>query len=326
MRTRKRRGVSVDGITVETLFRENADRLGLVLVAGENGLHNVLISPEINRPGLALSGWVDLFTYNRVQLIGNTELLYLNQLSGTRQIESFKVICQFDIPCIIFTNGIYPKPEMIDICNENDIPLIVSSLTTTQFVHLFSYYLEDIFAPATTIHGTLVDVYGMGLLFTGRPGIGKSEVTLDLVERGHRLVADDIIHVVRKSRGIIVGTGNDLTRSLIEIRGVGIVDVQQMFGIRATRVQKRIEIEVNLVDWDSEKPMDRTGLDEKVSTILDVDISRVEVPIYPGKYVAVIVESIALNHLLKSRGYNAALSLAQRQMAQIQEKSKRIIR
>ena len=164
----------------------------------------------------------------------------------------------------------------------------------------------------------------MGLLFTGRAGIGKSEVTLDLVERGHRLVADDIIHVIRKSRGIIVGTANDLTRSLIEIRGVGIVDVRKMFGIRAIRKFKRIEIEIQLIDWDSSRPMDRTGLDEKLSTILDVDIPRVEVPIYPGKYIAVIVESIALNHFLKTQGYNAAQELAKRQLEQIKEKEKRM--
>jgi HPr kinase/phosphorylase len=173
------------------------------------------------------------------------------------------------------------------------------------------------------MHGTLVDVYGMGLMFTGRPGIGKSEVTLDLIERGHRLVADDVVHIFRKSRGIIVGTGNELTRSLIEIRGVGIVDVQQMFGVRATRIQKRIEIEVQLIDWDDSRTLNRTGLDEAYATILDVEIPKVEVPIYPGKYVAVIVESIALNHLLKLRGYNAAQELARRQLELIRENEKK---
>lgn len=311
-------------LTIGKLLTENTERLGLELIAGKNGLENVLISPELNRPGLALGGFIDLFTFNRVQLIGNTEFLYLSRLSVEKQIESFEIICQFSLPCIIFTNGICPSQEIVKICDKNNIPLILSSLNTTLFVHLFSYYLEDIFAPSTTIHGTLVDVYGMGLLFTGRAGIGKSEVTLDLVERGHRLVADDIIHVIRKSRGIIVGTANDLTRSLIEIRGVGIVDVQKMFGIRAIRKFKRIEIEIQLIDWDSSRPMDRTGLDEKVSTILDVDITRVEVPIYPGKYVAVIVESIALNHFLKTQGYNAAQELAKRQLEQIKEKEKRM--
>ena len=311
------------GLTVDRFLQENTERLGLKLITGDKGLTNVIISPELNRPGLALSGFIDLFTYNRVQLIGNTELLYLNLLSAKKRVESYEVICQFELPCVIFTNDIYPHQEIIDLCKERNIPLVVSALTTTLFVHLFSYYLEDIFAPFASIHGTLVDVYGMGLLFTGRPGIGKSEVSLDLVERGHRLVADDIIHVVRKSRGVIVGTGNDLTRSLIEIRGVGIVDVQKMFGIRATRLQKRIEIEIQLVDWDPERPMDRTGLDEKVTTILDVDIPRVEVPIYPGKYVAVIVESIALNHLLKTHGYNAAKALAERQLDRIKAQTKR---
>ena len=311
-------------LTIGKLLNENTERLGLELIAGKNGLENVLISPELNRPGLALGGFVDLFTFNRVQLIGNTEFLYLARLSSKKRIESFEIICQFNLPCIIFTNGIYPPQEIAQICDKYDIPLLLTSLTTTLFVHLFSYYLEDIFAPSTTLHGTLVDVYGMGLLFTGRAGIGKSEVTLDLVERGHRLVADDIIHVIRKSRGIIVGTANDLTRSLIEIRGVGIVDVQKMFGIRAIRKFKRIEIEIQLIDWDSSRPMDRTGLDEKLSTILDVDIPKVEVPIYPGKYVAVIVESIALNHFLKTQGYNAAQELAKRQLEQIKEKEKRM--
>ena len=187
---------------------------------------------------------------------------------------------------------------------------------------MLNYYLEDIFAPSTTVHGTLMDVYGIGLLFTGRPGIGKSEVGLDLIEIGHRLVADDIVHVVRKLRGTIVGTSNDLTRSLLEIRGVGIVDVQQMFGIRAVRLQKRIEIEVQLVDWDEHRQLDRTGLGEEISTILDVDIPKVEVPIYPGKYIAVIVESIALNHLLKTSGYNAAKELSQRQIEKIKSRKK----
>lgn len=304
-------------IKVGTFFSENKQRLKLQLLAGKKGFNNVIISLELNRPGLALTGFVDLFTYNRVQLIGNTELLYLNSLQKKERIEAFNIICQFDLPCILFTNGKCPQPELVKICKEKEIPLIVTALSTTQFVHLLNYYLEDIFAPATTVHGTLMDVYGIGLLFTGRPGIGKSEVSLDLIERGHRLVADDIIHVVRKSRGIITGTANDLTKSLLEIRGVGIVDVQKMFGIRATRIQKRIEIDVRLVDWDDKIALNRTGLDENISTILDVDISRVDVPIFPGKYIAVIVESIALNHLLKTTGYNAAKELSQRQIEKI---------
>lgn len=312
-------------ISVETLLEENRERLKIDIISGKNGLKNQIISLELNRPGLALAGFVDLFTFNRIQLIGNTELLYLINLNKKERIEAFEVICQFDLPCIIFTNGKLPPAELIDICEERSIPLLITHLPTTQFVHLLNYYLEDIFAPAVQVHGTLVDVYGIGLLFTGRPGIGKSEVSLDLVERGHRLVADDIVRIVRKARGIIVGTSNELTRAMLEIRGVGIVDVQQMFGVRATRHQKRIEIEVNLVDWDDSKTLNRTGLDEEISTILDVDIPRVEIPIYPGKYIAVIVESIALNHLLKITGYNAAKELEKRQLQKILENETRNI-
>ena len=306
-------------IKVSTFLEENRDRLKLDLIAGEKGLNNKIISLELNRPGLALTGFVNLFTYSRIQLMGNTELLYLDSLDKYEKIEAFNIICQFDLPCIFFTNGKCPPDELIKICERNGIPLIVSMLPTTQFVHLMNYYLEDIFVPSDAIHGTLVDVYGIGLLFTGRAGIGKSEVCLDLIERGHRLIADDIVHIVRKSRGIIMGSGNELTRSMLEIRGVGIVDVKQMFGIRAIRMQKRIEIEVNLVDWDENVELNRTGLDEQIATILDVDISRVNVPIHPGKYIAVIVESIALNHLLKTSGFNAAQELSQRQIEKIKE-------
>ena len=307
-------------IKVKTFFEENRERLGLKVIVGEDSLDNIIISHELNRPGLALAGFVNLFTYNRIQLLGNTELLYLSTMSKQKRIEAFEVIAQFDIPCIIFTNGNIPPDELNELCAERGIPVIVSSLATTQFVHLFSYYIEDYFAPSSSVHGTLMDVNGIGMLFTGRPGIGKSEVSLDLIERGHRLVADDIVHIVRKSRGIIVGTSNELTRSLLEIRGVGIVDVKQMFGIRAIRLQKRIEIEIQLVDWDGQKPLNRTGMDDNISTILDVDISKVEVPIYPGKYIAVIIESIALNHLLKISGYNASKELARRQLEKILSK------
>ena len=306
-------------IKVSTFLEENKDRLQLDLIAGEKGLENKIISLELNRPGLALTGFVNLFTYSRIQLMGNTELLYLDSLDQNEKIEAFNIICQFDLPCIFFTNGKCPPGELIKICEQNGIPLIVSTLPTTQFVHLMNFFLEDIFVPSDSLHGTLVDVYGIGLLFTGRAGIGKSEVCLDLIERGHRLIADDIVHIVRKSRGIIMGSGNELTRSMLEIRGVGIVDVKQMFGIRAIRMQKRIEIEVNLVDWDENVELNRTGLDEQISTILDVDVSRVNVPIHPGKYIAVIVESIALNHLLKTTGFNAAQELSQRQIEKIKE-------
>ena len=306
-------------ISVGEFFEKYGDRLSLDVLAGRGGFDNVIVSPELNRPGLALAGFIDLFTYNRVQLIGNTELLYLNTLDSAERLAAIDIICQFDLTCIMFTNARKPPVELVELCDERSIPLLITNLNTTQFAHLFTYYLEDIFAPSTIMHGTLMDVYGMGLLFTGRPGIGKSEVSLDLVERGHRLVADDIVHIVRKARGVIVGTGDEMTRSMIEIRGVGIVDVQQMFGVSATRLEKRIEIEIQLVDWDPDKSMNRTGLDENLRTILDVDIPRIEVPIYPGKYVAVIVESIALNHLLKLRGYNAARELAERQMNRIKQ-------
>jgi HPr kinase/phosphorylase len=166
------KGIRLKTITIGTFLSENKERLGLEIIAGKNGLNNFIVSPELNRPGLALAGFVDLFTYNRVQLLGNTEMLYLDTLPKKKRIASIEIICQFDLPCILITNGIPAPAEMIEICRAKKIPLIVSSLSTTHFVHLYSYYLEDIFAQSQVMHGTLMDVYGMGLLFVGRPGIG----------------------------------------------------------------------------------------------------------------------------------------------------------
>ena len=296
-------------LTIQELLDNTKESLFLSLFAGKGGLNRTLKSTEVNRPGLALTGFVELFTYDRLQLFGNTEILYLSHLSRKKRRESFEIISQFNIPCIVFTGNNQPHEELIKCCEARDIPLIVTRLPTTQFINLLFYYTENYFAPEAVIHGTLVDVYGIGLFFRGKSGIGKSEIALDLIERGHRLVADDIIRVKRRSRGVLVGRADHLTHSLLEIRGIGIVDVKEMFGVRALRSQKRIEVVVDLVLWEDMQDYLRTGLEESITTVLDVDVHQVTVPIFPGKYIAVIVEAVALNHLLKVRGYNAAKEL-----------------
>ena len=296
-------------LTVQELLDNTRESLFLTMLAGKNGLNRTLKSTEINRPGLALTGFVELFTYDRLQLFGNTEILYFSHLSKKLRRESFEIICQFNVPCIVFTSNNKPHEELIKCCESRNIPLIVTKLPTTQFINLLFYYTENYFAPEKVIHGTLVDVYGMGLFFSGKSGIGKSEIALDLIERGHRLIADDIVRVKRRSRGVLVGRADRLTQSLLEIRGIGIVDVREMFGVRALRSQKRIEVVVNLMQWEDVEDYSRTGLEESITTILDVDIPQVTIPIFPGKYIAVIVEAVALNHLLKIRGFDAAKEL-----------------
>jgi HPr kinase/phosphorylase len=308
------------GISIRELLEEYGSRLALELVAGEKGLDRRLLNHEIHRPGLALTGFVELYTYDRLQVLGNTELLYLSHLSDKKRRAALQTLYQFDLPCMILTSGSTPSKICRKLSEERDIPLLVSRFSTTKFVHLFSYYLDDLFAPQTTMHACLVDVYGVGLLFTGRSGIGKSEIALDLVERGHRLVADDAVTIIRRARGVLMGIANEVVRHHLEIRGVGIVDVRRMFGIRAIRQRKRIEVEVQLVDWDKTRKYERLGLEDRVTSILDVEIPVVTVPIYPGKNITVISEVIALNHLLKTNGLHPAQAFNERLIRLMQEK------
>ncbi|MCK5382092.1 MAG: HPr(Ser) kinase/phosphatase [Candidatus Latescibacteria bacterium] len=308
------------GISIRELLEEYGSRLALELVAGEKGLDRRLLNHEIHRPGLALTGFVELYTYDRLQVLGNTERLYLSHLSDEKRLAALRTMFQFDLPCVILTSGSIPSTVCREFSEERDIPLLVSRFSTTKFVHLFSYYLDDLFAPQSTMHACLVDVYGVGLLFTGRSGIGKSEIALDLVERGHRLVADDAVTIIRRARGVLMGIANEVVRHHLEIRGVGIVDVRRMFGIRAIRQRKRIEVEVQLVDWDKTKKYERVGLEDRLTSILDVEIPIVTVPIYPGKNITVISEVIALNHLLKTNGLHPAQAFNERLIQLMKEK------
>ncbi|MCD6335272.1 MAG: HPr(Ser) kinase/phosphatase [Candidatus Latescibacteria bacterium] len=308
------------GITIRKLLEEYDSRLALELVAGKKGLDRRLPNHEIHRPGLALTGFVELYTYDRLQVLGNTELLYLSHLSDKERRVALQTLYQFDLPCVILTSGSVPSKIFRELSEERGIPLLVTRFSTTKFVHLFSYYLDDLFAPQTTVHACQVDVYGVGLLFTGRSGIGKSEIALDLVERGHRLVADDAVTIIRRARGVLMGIANEVVGHHLEIRGVGIVDVRRMFGIRAIRQRKGIEVEVQLVDWDKTKKYERVGLEDQVTSILDVEIPVVTVPIYPGKNITVISEVIALNHLLKTHGLHPAQAFNKRLIQLMKEK------
>jgi HPr kinase/phosphorylase len=293
-------------ITIREVLENYGDQLGLTLVAGRSGLDNQLASSDVHRPGLVLTGFVGLFTYDRAQVLGNSEMLYLSGLSQDVQSTVLDTIYQFDIPCIVITDDNDVQPAMVELSERHRIPLLTTSYSTTKFSHLFAYYLDDIFAPRTSLHGSLVDVYGIGLLFVGRSGIGKSEIALDLVERGHRLVADDVVMISRKMQGMLVGNSGDVLRDHMEIRGLGILNVRNMFGVRAFRLQKRIEVVVKLVEWSAEVTFDRVGLEDDWVSILDVEVPQVTVPIYPGKNITVIAEAIALNYQLKTQGYHTA--------------------
>lgn len=308
-------------ITVGFLFEKNKERLKFESLVNV-GMENKIREKSIHRPGLALAGYVGLFTYDRVQVFGNTEIRYLKSISHEERIESFNTLFKFEIPCIVITNNNVMDKELLKIAEDHNVPVFRSSLESTKAIYLLSDFLDDQFSQQTTIHGSFVDVYGIGLLVVGRSGIGKSEIALDLVERGHRLVSDDVVTITRKGENILIGTGTDLVKHFMEIRGLGLIDVQSIFGVRSIRFQKRIEVVVELMEWQPNGEFTRTGLDQATMNILDVEIPHVRLPIFPGKNVTVIAEVIALNYLSKHYGYDAAQEFSKKLEKVIQTKSK----
>ncbi len=311
-----------ESITVEFFFKLTSEKFNIKLLSEKVGFERPIIQQNLHRPGLALAGFIDLFSYNRVQLFGNTEMRYLYKLSKKEREESLKRIFSFPIPCIIVTNNNEPTDELIKLANEYKVPVFGSEYTTNKLAFLITDLLDDQFAPRITLHGSFVDVYGIGMLFVGKSGIGKSEVALDLVERGHRLVADDVVIFTKKGEGILMGSGTDLAKHFMELRGIGIVNVQQIFGIRAIRFQKRLEIVIELALWDENETYTRTGLDNETIKIQDVEIPYLKLPIIPGKNITVIAEVIALNYLLKHYGYDSAKVFQKRLMDKLKNENK----
>lgn len=311
-----------DSISVDFLVKNSKDLFKLTLFSDNSGFNRKITDQNLHRPGLALAGFVDLFSYTRVQIFGNTEIRYLNQLSDEKKNEAFERIFRFNIPCIILTDGNKPFPKLIELANRNHVPVFGTPFSTTKLVYLVGDFLDDQFAERISLHGSFVDVYGIGMLFIGKSGIGKSEVALDLIERGHRLVADDHIILTKKGEGILIGTGTNLAKHYMEIRGLGIIDVERMFGIRAIRYQKRLEIVVELELWNEKNEYTRTGLDEDNISIADIDILHVKLPILPGKNITVISEVIALNYLLKHYGYDAPKLFQDRLKNELNRKEK----
>ncbi len=310
-----------ESIKVGFLFKNAKTICKLQLLTENNDFDKKIIDQNLHRPGLALAGFVDLFSYTRVQVFGNTEMRYLEQLSDEKKVESLDRIFEFNIPCIILTDNNKPFTLLLEKSNQNKVPLFTTGFSTTKLIYLLSDFLDDQFAPRITLHGSFVDVYGVGILFSGKSGIGKSEVALDLIERGHRLVADDVIILTKKGEGILMGSGSELGQKFMEIRGLGIIDIQSMFGVRAIRFQKRLEIVVELESWDENTDYTRTGLDDKFVSIMDVEIPYIKLPIIPGKNITVISEVISLNYLLKHYGHDAAKIFQERLNERIKSKT-----
>ena len=304
------------------------DQLGTLLelerVTGSAGLERPIPGADVSSPGLALAGFVARFASERIQVFGETEVTYLHSLDATTRRANLAQFFRFPIPCVFVTKGLELPPEVPEEATRAGVAVLRSALKTNEFYIRIKPWLEDYFAPQTTVHGSLADVYGVGLLFVGQSGIGKSECVLDLVERGHRFVADDLVLVRKKSNDILIGRGHELQRHYMEIRGVGLVDIPAIFGIRAVRQQKRIEVIVQLEEWrkgDTVTTVERTGLDGETTDILGVPLPRIVVPLNPGKNITVVAEVIAMHHLLKWSGIDPAERFNARLIKQMRDKT-----
>ena len=310
------KGLKKQSITVAEFYNTLGKKYDIKL----KRLNNVdessrrIFERDLHRPGLALAGFTNLFTYKRVQILGNTETRFLNHLDENARLLAFQNIVRFKMPCIILTSNNKLPPVLLDMATEAAIPVYSTRCSSTKAIYNITDFLDDNFSLYQQYHGSMVDVYGVGVLLTGKSGLGKSEVALDLVERGHGLVADDVVVIRRKGESTtLTARRNNIIDHFMEIRGLGIVDMRANFGIRAIREAKEVQVVVELLEWNKEIAYERLGLDIKSTRILGVEVPQVELPIFPGKNITVIIEVVALNFLLKRySNYVAAEALTNR--------------
>ncbi|MEO7997170.1 MAG: HPr(Ser) kinase/phosphatase, partial [Gemmatimonadaceae bacterium] len=304
------------------LLERMREALQLEALGPAVGHDREITSPEASSPGLVLAGYINRFPHQRIQVLGETEIMYLKSMDELQRANNLQQFFGFPIPCVFVTKSLDPPEPFLALAEAAGVAVFRSGLKTAEFYRLIKPFLAEQFAPTTTLHGSLADIYGVGLFFTGKSGIGKSECVLDLVERGHRLVADDLVFVSRRGNDVLIGRGHELQKHHMEIRGVGLLDIPAIFGIHAVRQQKRLEVVVVLEEWDADAVVDRTGLDMETIDILGVQIPRITVHLNPGKNITVIAEVIAMNHLLRYyRGYDTATAFNERLMGSMRRAS-----
>jgi HPr kinase/phosphorylase len=301
-------------VTVQTVYSDLNETLKLTLLTELPDEEIILAAPDVHRPGMAMMGFMENFLPHRLQVLGESEMAYLDTLDSDAQNAAVSNLTFLEAPAIFITRGLRVPEPVIMTAREKRMPVFRSAMATEEFIHNLSVYLSDAFAPRMDVHGSLVDVYGVGMLITGKSGIGKSECALDLVERGHRLVADDVVEICRVSDDVLIGRFREVLQHNIEIRGVGVVDVQAVFGIRGIRMQKRIEVQMDLQRWRDDADYERMGLERDFTEYLGVQIPHIVVPIVPGKNITVIAEVIALDSMLRVYGIDAAQDLNRRIM------------
>jgi len=309
--------MSTNKVTVEQFYVDNASHLGLRLLAGANGLKRTIKEPTVNRPGLALSGFTKYFASKRLQALGAAEVTYLKTLTVDERVKRYAEICRHRIPCFVFSRNLKPDKGFVRAAEKADIPVFRCPLITMKFISRATLALEDLFAPRGQVQGSMVDILGVGVIIKGESGIGKSECTLALVERGYSLVADDVTKVKLIDGREVIGTSASVTRNHMEVRGIGIIDVGMMFGVKSIRREKQVDLIVSLQDWDEVEEVDRLGMEEETTEILGVQIPHITIPVRPGRDIARLVEVSAFQTKLKRSGHNAADELNKRLIAQM---------
>jgi HPr kinase/phosphorylase len=302
-------------VTVEKFYAAHHQHLGLKLIAGAGGLHRTIREPTVNRPGLALAGFTRYFASKRLQVIGSAETSYLKNLPAEERIARYSQVFAYKVPCLVLCRGINPDRSLLRAAEQADVPLFKSPLITMKFINLATLALEAMFAPYGSELGSMVDILGIGVIIKGESGIGKSECALGLIERGYSLVSDDVTRVTLSDGSDVIGASPENTRGFMEVRGIGIINVQQLFGVKSIRTHKKVDLVVSLRPWEEVKDVDRLGMDQQYTEILGIRIPHMSIPVSPGRDVARLVEVAAFYTKMKNFGFNPARELNEQLIA-----------
>jgi HPr kinase/phosphorylase len=309
----------MSGLLVQELERDREHDLSLTLMAGRKGLKKRINHSQVQKMGLAMTGFIKFINPERLQIIGNTEIAYLRTLSAEQQEKVIHQICSLDLSCLVVTRNLEVPDLLLQEADDRGIPFFRTALRSFDFIERVTQYLEEKLASTTSIHGVLMDVFGVGVLVIGKSGIGKSECALDLILRGHRLVADDMVYIQKRSHSSLIGSGFDVIKHHMEIRGLGIINIRSLFGVEAIREQKEIELVLELMEWDTNREYDRLGFEEEKYSILGVELPMLRIPVTPGRNLTTIIEVAARNHLLKVMGYDSALEFEKKLLQKMEE-------
>jgi HPr kinase/phosphorylase len=305
---------------VQELEQDKKSHLGLTLLAGRKGLKKRITHFQVQKMGLAMTGFTQFINPERLQVIGNTEAAYLRTLVPEIHEKVIRQICNSDLSCLVVTRNLEVPEILLRSADEKGIPLFRTSLSSTDFIERVTKYLEEKLALTQSLHGVLMDVFGVGVLILGKSGIGKSECALDLILRGHRLVADDMVSIQKRSPGVLVGSGFEVIQHHMEVRGLGIINIRSLFGLESIREQKKVELVLELVEWDTQQEYDRLGFEEEKYTVLGIELPMLRIPVTPARNLTTIIEVAARNHLLKVMGYDSALEFEKKLLRRMEEK------